>query len=281
MAIHQYIAANFGERMTRNQLVEQIFKKRSYLCVGLDTDITKIPKHLLVENEPVFTFNKAIIDATRDLCVAYKINTAFYEAMGLKGWEAMGKTVRYIGDEHFKIADAKRGDIGNTSLQYAKAFFETMPFDAITVAPYMGEDSVKPFLQYENKWAIVLGLTSNKGANDFELNKVGELRLYENVIQTSATWGTPENMMFVVGATQAGEFTNIRKLTPDHFYLVPGVGAQGGSLKEISEKALIKDCGLLVNASRAIIYASEEGDFADEARAIAKEYQYEMKNYLF
>jgi orotidine-5'-phosphate decarboxylase len=281
MAIHQYIAANFGERMTRNQLVEQIFKKRSYLCVGLDTDITKIPKHLLVENEPVFTFNKAIIDATRDLCVAYKINTAFYEAMGLKGWEAMGKTVRYIGDEHFKIADAKRGDIGNTSLQYAKAFFETMPFDAITVAPYMGEDSVKPFLQYENKWAIVLGLTSNKGANDFELNKVGELRLYENVIQTSATWGTPENMMFVVGATQAGEFTNIRKLAPDHFYLVPGVGAQGGSLKEISEKALIKDCGLLVNASRAIIYASEEGDFADEARAISKEYQYEMKNYLF
>jgi orotidine-5'-phosphate decarboxylase len=280
MAIHQYIAANFGERMTRNQLVEQIFKKRSYLCVGLDTDITKIPKHLLVENEPVFTFNKAIIDATRDLCVAYKINTAFYEAMGLKGWEAMGKTVRYIGKEHFKIADAKRGDIGNTSLQYAKAFFETMPFDAITVAPYMGEDSVKPFLQYENKWAIVLGLTSNKGANDFELNKVGELRLYENVIQTSATWGTPENMMFVVGATQAGEFTNIRKLAPDHFYLVPGVGAQGGSLKEISEKALIKDCGLLVNASRAIIYASEEGDFADEARAIAMEYQYEMKNYL-
>jgi orotidine-5'-phosphate decarboxylase len=267
--------------MTREQLVRQIKQKQSYLCVGLDTDITKIPKHLLAETEPVFAFNKAIIDATRDLCVAYKINTAFYEAMGLKGWEAMGKTVRYIGDEHFKIADAKRGDIGNTSMQYAKAFFETMPFDAITVAPYMGEDSVKPFLQYENKWAIVLGLTSNKGANDFEMKKVGEQRLYENVLQTAATWGTPENMMFVVGATQASEFTNIRKLTPLHFYLVPGVGTQGGSLKEISEKALIKDCGLLVNASRVIIYASEESDFAEEARAIAAEYQYEMKNYLF
>lgn len=280
MAIHQYIAANFIGRMTRNQLVEQIFKKRSYLCVGLDTDIDKIPKQLLKEPDPVFTFNKAIIDSTRDLCVSYKINTAFYEAMGLKGWEALEKTVHYIGDEHFKIADAKRGDIGNTSMQYAKAFFETMPFDAITVAPYMGEDSVKPFLQYENKWAIVLGLTSNKGANDFEMKKVGEQRLYENVLQTAATWGTPENLMFVVGATQAREFTNIRKLTPDHFYLVPGVGAQGGSLKEISERALIKDCGLLVNASRAIIYASENGDFAEEARAIAWEYQYEMKSYL-
>lgn len=280
MAIRQYIAANFVERMTRNQLVEQIFKKQSYLCVGLDTDIDKIPKHLLKESDPVFAFNKAIIDSTKDLCVSYKINTAFYEAMGLKGWEALDKTVHYIGNEHFKIADAKRGDIGNTSAQYAKAFFETMPFDAVTVAPYMGEDSVKPFLQYENKWAIVLGLTSNKGANDFEMKKVGEQLLYENVLQTAATWGTPENLMFVVGATQASAFTNIRKLTPDHFYLVPGVGAQGGSLKEISEKALIKDCGLLVNASRAIIYASEEGDFAEEARAIAMEYQYEMKNYL-
>ena len=281
MAIHQYIAANFGERMTRIQLVEQIFKKRSYLCVGLDTDIDKIPKHLLKEANPVFSFNKAIIDSTRDFCVSYKINTAFYEAMGLKGWEALEKTVHYIGDEHFKIADAKRGDIGNTSMQYAKAFFETMPFDAITVAPYMGEDSVKPFLQYENKWAIILGLTSNKGANDFEMKKVGEQRLYENVLQTAASWGTKENMMFVVGATQAAEFTNIRKIAPEHFYLVPGVGAQGGNLKEISEKALIKDCGILVNASRAIIYASENGDFAEEARAIASEYQYEMKNYLF
>src|SRR6186997_1973522 len=221
--------------MTRQQLVEQIFKKRSYLCVGLDTDITKIPKHLLSEPDPVYSFNKAIIDATKDLCVAYKINTAFYEALGVKGWEAMEKTVRYIGDEHFKIADAKRGDIGNTSSQYAKAFFETLPFDSITVAPYMGEDSVKPFLEYKGKWAIVLGLTSNKGSEDFqklelwELERINhwmnlfsgpigikpsELQLYKKVLLDVSLWGTPENLMFVVGATQAEEFTNIRKLTP-------------------------------------------------------------------
>jgi orotidine-5'-phosphate decarboxylase len=274
--------------MTREQLVEQIFKKRSYLCVGLDTDITKIPKHLLSEADPIFTFNKAIIDATKDLCVAYKINTAFYEALGVKGWEAMEKTVRYIGNEHFKIADAKRGDIGNTSDQYAKAFFETLPFDSITVAPYMGKDSVKPFLRFYGKWAIVLGLTSNKGAEDFEMKKMApeDTRygihdfLYEKVLKTVATWGTPENLMFVVGATQADEFIHIRKLTPEHFYLVPGVGAQGGSLKEISEKAMISDCGILVNASRAIIYASEKEDFVDEARAIAQQYQQEMKQYL-
>jgi orotidine-5'-phosphate decarboxylase len=273
--------------MTRQQLIEQIRKKQSYLCVGLDTDITKIPKHLLSEPEPVFSFNKAIIDATKDLCVAYKINTAFYEALGLKGWEAMEKTVRYIGDEHFKIADAKRGDIGNTSDQYAKAFFETLPFDSITVAPYMGEDSVKPFLQYKGKWAIVLGLTSNEGAKDFELkrlvregaNKDEEL-LYEKVLKTVSTWGTPDNLMFVVGATQADEFTNIRKITPDHFYLVPGVGAQGGSLKDISEKAMNKDCGLLVNVSRAVIYASDKDDFSIRAREIAYSYQQEMKEYL-
>lgn len=274
--------------MTREQLVEQIFKKRSYLCVGLDTDITKIPKHLLSETDPVFTFNKAIIDATKDLCVAYKINTAFYEALGVKGWEAMEKTVRYIGNEHFKIADAKRGDIGNTSDQYAKAFFETLPFDSITVAPYMGKDSVQPFLRFYGKWAIVLGLTSNKGADDFEMKKMTpeDTRhgihdfLYEKVLKTVSTWGTPENLMFVVGATQADEFIHIRKLTPEHFYLVPGVGAQGGSLKEISEKAMISDCGILVNASRAIIYASEKEDFAVEARAIAQQYQQEMKQYL-
>jgi len=266
--------------VTRQQLVEQIFKKQSYLCVGLDTDITKIPKHLLSEADPVLSFNKAIIDATKDLCVAYKINTAFYEALGVKGWEAMEKTVRYIGNEHFKIADAKRGDIGNTSDQYAKAFFETLPFDAITVAPYMGEDSVKPFLQHEGKWAIVLGLTSNKGANDFELKKTDDGLLYENVLKTVSSWGSPANLMFVVGATQADEFTNIRKITPDHFYLVPGVGAQGGSLKEISEKAMIKDCGILVNASRAIIYASGKEDFAEKAKAIAQQYQGEMKEYL-
>ncbi len=272
--------------MTRQQLIEQIKKKQSYLIVGLDTDIAKIPKHLLTDLDPIFAFNKAIIDATKDLCVGYKINTAFYEALGLKGWEAMEKTVHYIGDEHFKIADAKRGDIGNTSDQYAKAFFETMPFDSVTVAPYMGEDSVKPFLQYEGKWAIVLGLTSNKGANDFELQQmVSEdtnqgILLYEKVLQTVSTWGTPENLMFVVGATQADSFTNIRKLTPNHFYLVPGVGAQGGSLKDISEKAMSNDCGILVNASRAIIYVSGGEDFAERARKVAKEYQMEMAGYL-
>lgn len=275
--------------MTRHQLVEQIFTKQSYLCVGLDTDITKIPKHLLSEPDPVYSFNKAIIDATKDLCVSYKINTAFYEASGVKGWEAMEKTVHYIGNGHFKIADAKRGDIGNTSTQYAKAFFETIPFDSITVAPYMGEDSIKPFLQYENKWAIVLGLTSNKGANDFELKQLlsenGESHLrakylYEQVLQTVSKWGTTENLMFVVGATQAEEFVNIREIIPDHFLLVPGVGAQGGSLKDISEKAMNKDCGILVNVSRAIIYASGGEDFADAARVTAKEYQEEMRNYL-
>jgi orotidine-5'-phosphate decarboxylase len=266
--------------MTRQQLVEQIRSKRSYLCVGLDTDITKIPKHLLSNPDPVFAFNKAIIDATKDLCVAYKINTAFYEAMGMVGWQAMEKTVRYIGDKHFKIADAKRGDIGNTSSQYAKAFFETLPFDAITVAPYMGEDSVRPFLQYEEKWAIVLGLTSNKGAKDFELQQCDDGLLYEKVLKTVSQWGGPENLMFVIGATQADEFINIRKITPNHFYLVPGVGAQGGSLKDISQKAMIHDCGLLVNISRAIIYASEKENFTEEARVIAQQYQAEMDGYL-
>lgn len=266
--------------MTRQQLVEQIFKKQSYLCVGLDTDSTKIPRHLLNEADPVFSFNKAIIDATKDVCVSYKINTAFYEARGVKGWVSMEKTVRYIGDEHFKIADAKRGDIGNTSSQYAKAFFETLPFDAVTVAPYMGEDSVKPFLDYEGKWAIVLGLTSNKGAKDFELQVTEDELLYEKVLKTVSEWGTTENLMFVVGATQAEEFANIRKISPNHFYLVPGVGVQGGSLKDISEKAMIEDCGILVNASRAIIYASEKENFAEEARAISLQYQFEMKNYL-
>lgn len=266
--------------MTRKKLVEQIYNKQSYLCVGLDTDISKIPQHLLSEPDPVFTFNKAIIDATKDLCVSYKINTAFYEALGVNGWKAMEKTVDYIGDEHFKIADAKRGDIGNTSAQYAKAFFETLPFDAITVAPYMGEDSVTPFLKYYGKWAIVLGLTSNKGASDFELIKMEDEFLYEKVLQTTIQWGSPENLMFVIGATQAKEFINIRKLAPDHFYLVPGIGAQGGSLKEISEKAMTKDCGLLVNASRSIIYASHQEDFAEEARRITLSYQQEMKAYL-
>jgi orotidine-5'-phosphate decarboxylase len=272
--------------MTKQQLVEQIRSKQSYLCVGLDTDITKIPAHLLQMPDPIFTFNKAIIDATQDLCVGYKINTAFYEAQGLKGWEAMEKTLRHIPDNIFTIADAKRGDIGNTSSQYAKAFFEALPFDSITVAPYMGADSVQPFLEYDGKWAIVLGLTSNKGAHDFEMlptmGAAGEApqKLYEQVLQKCAGWGNTGNLMFVIGATQAAAFVSIRKLLPDHFFLVPGVGAQGGSLREISEKAMNKDVGLLVNVSRAIIYASEKDDYAAEARAIAQQYQVEMKEYL-
>ncbi len=282
--------------MTRHELVQQIFEKKTYLCVGLDTDITKIPIHLQGRPDALFQFNKAIIDATKEHCVAYKINTAFYEALGVQGWEAMAQTVQYIPATHFKIADAKRGDIGNTSAQYAKAFFETLAFDAITVAPYMGEDSVRPFLEYENKWTIVLGLTSNAGARDFELQTIieskenleegihttTELRsyLYETVLQKASNWGTPENLMFVIGATQPEQFAGIRKATPNHFYLVPGVGAQGGSLKAISEAALTPDCGLLVNASRAIIYASEKEDFAAEATAIAQQYQYEMRQYL-
>jgi orotidine-5'-phosphate decarboxylase len=274
--------------MTRKQLVEQIQLKKSYLTVGLDTDITKIPKHLQSHPDAVFEFNKAIIDATKDLCVSYKINTAFYESQGLKGWEAMEKTVNYIPKNILKIADAKRGDIGNTSSQYAKAFFEAMNFDAITVAPYMGEDSIRPFLEYENKWTIVLGLTSNKGASDFELLKIqngseAHLRsefVYERVLTTVVKWGTEDNLMFVTGATQATEFENIRSIIPNHFLLVPGVGFQGGSLEDVSKHGMNKDCGLLVNASRAIIFASEKEDFAEEARAIAQQYQTEMADYL-
>ncbi len=266
--------------MTRKQLIQQIQLKKSYLCVGLDTDIAKIPKHLQSHPDAVFEFNKQIIDATQDLCVAYKINTAFYEALGLKGWEAMEKTVNYIPKEQFIIADAKRGDIGNTSSQYAKAFFETLNFDAITVAPYMGEDSVKPFLEFENKWAIVLGLTSNTGSKDFEQQKLGDEFLYETVLKKVSSWGTDENLMFVIGATKASDLKEIRKIIPDHFLLVPGVGFQGGSLKEVSNYGLNKVCGLLVNASRAIIYAGEGEDFANEARAIAQQYQTEMAGYL-
>ena len=266
--------------MTRQQLAALIRSKQSYLCVGLDTDITKIPRHLLSFPDPVFEFNKCIIDATKDHCVGYKINTAFYEALGLQGWEAMEKTVDHIPSTHFKIADAKRGDIGNTSAQYAKAFFETLNFDAITVAPYMGADSVIPFLEYKDKWTILLGLTSNPGSKDFEFLQTGNELLYEKVLRTASGWGNPDNLMFVIGATQADEFANIRKITPDHFYLVPGIGAQGGSLKEISGKAMNKDVGLLVNASRAIIYVSNREDFAAKAGEAAREYQAEMKEYL-
>ena len=273
--------------MTRKQLIEQIQLKKSYLCVGLDTDLTKIPKHLQTHPDAAFEFNKQIIDATQDLCVAYKINTAFYEAMGLKGWEAMEKTVNYIPKNQFIIADAKRGDIGNTSTQYAKAFFEMIDFDAITVAPYMGEDSVKPFLEFENKWTIVLGLTSNAGSKDFEqlrlvredTNQGGEF-LYETVLKKVSRWGNTNNLMFVIGATKASDLEDIRKIIPNHFLLVPGVGFQGGSLEEVSKYGMNTDCGLLVNASRAIIYASEKEDFATEARAIAQQYQTEMATYL-
>lgn len=274
--------------MHRNILIEQIQQKGSYLCVGLDTDLSKIPKHLQGKPDAVVSFNKAIIDATKNFCVSYKINTAFYEAMGVKGWEAMEETVNYIPSTHLKIADAKRGDIGNTSSQYAKAFFETLKFDAITVAPYMGEDSIRPFLEYDNKWTIVLGLTSNKGSQDFEMLKVQNemeehLRseyLYEKVLKTIAKWGTPNNLMFVVGATQAAEFENIRNIIPEHFLLVPGVGFQGGSLEEVSKFAMNKDCGILVNASRAVIYAGDKENYAEEAQIIAEQYQVEMKRHL-
>ena len=266
--------------MTRKQLTEQIRNKGSYLCVGLDSDRSKLPKHLLSGPDPVFEFNKQIIDATKDHCVAYKINTAFYESAGAKGWDSMERTVNYIPSTHFKIADAKRGDIGNTSTQYAKAFFETLHFDAVTVAPYMGEDSVRPFLEFTDKWTILLGLTSNSGAKDFELQQAGDGYLYEKVLTTAATWGTPDNLMFVIGATRPDWFDNIRRLTPDHFYLVPGVGAQGGSLEAISAKAINKDVGLLVNSSRDIIFASGGEDFAAAAGEKARSYSREMSAYL-
>lgn len=261
-------------------LIEQIKQKKSYLCVGLDTSIEKIPEHLQSNPDAVFEFNKRIIDATKDLCVAYKINTAFYESNGIKGWEAMEKTVNYIPSTHFKIADAKRGDIGNTSSQYAKAFFDVLNFDAITVAPYMGFDSIQPFLEYQNKFTIVLGLTSNKGSEDFQQLKTGDNFLYETVLKKVSGWGTKENLMFVVGATKATELESIRKIIPGNFLLIPGVGAQGGSLEDVSKYGMNKDCGLLINASRAIIYAGTGESFAEEARIIAQQYQTEMMSYL-
>jgi len=266
--------------MNRASLIEQIRVKRNYLCVGLDTDPGKVPGFLRHLPDPVFEFNKRIIDATLTHCVAYKINTAFYEVSGASGWESMQKTADYIPSTHFKIADAKRGDIGNTSALYAKTFFETICFDAVTVAPYMGEDSIRPFLEYPGKWTILLGLTSNTGASDFELQEHGEGLLYESVIRKASQWGTTENLMFVIGATKAEWFTHIRAIAPDHFYLVPGIGAQGGSLKEISERGLNKDGGLLVNASRAIIYAGSGEDFAEKAGVVAAGYASEMSVYL-
>ncbi|HET7001686.1 MAG TPA: orotidine-5'-phosphate decarboxylase [Puia sp.] len=266
--------------MTRSALIEQIRSKQSYLCVGLDTDPEKIPRSLRTSDDPVFEFNKRIIDATLDHCIAYKLNTAFYEVSGATGWKSMQKTVEYIPSTHFKIADAKRGDIGNTSTLYARAFFETLSFDAVTVTPYMGEDSIRPFLAYPDKWTILLGLTSNDGAADFELQPGANGLLYESVIQKASQWGTTENLMFVIGATKPEWFDRIRAIAPNHFYLVPGLGAQGGSLKEISKKALNKDVGILVNASRAIIYAGTGDDFAEKASEIASGYASEMSVYL-
>jgi orotidine-5'-phosphate decarboxylase len=267
--------------MNRENLVNQIKTKKSFLCVGLDTDINKIPAHLQSRPNGIVAFNKEIIDATKDYCVSYKINTAFYESMGARGWDALEETCDYIPDTHFKIADAKRADIGNTSNYYAKAFFEKLQFDAVTVAPYMGEDSIRPFLDYENKWTIVLGLTSNKGANDFEMLKVNDGRyLYEQVLHTVSSWGTENNLMFVIGATRAEELLNIRNIIPNHFLLVPGVGAQGGSLVDVAKYGMNKDCGLLVNASRAVIYAGSELDFGQKAAEVAKGYQEEMAIYI-
>lgn len=266
--------------MNRAQLIAEIRRKKSYLCVGLDSDITKIPKHLLQLDDAVFVFNQAIIDATKDLCVSYKINTAFYESRGLQGWQSMEKTLAYIPKDIFTIADAKRGDIGNTSTQYAKAFFEALSFDSITVAPYMGKDSVKPFLDVANKWTIVLGLTSNEGAYDFQYLKTEQDELYKQVIRKVSSWGSPENLMFVIGATKTAQLREVRALIPDHFLLVPGVGAQGGSLEEVSKIGMNQDVGLLVNASRQILFAGDGPDFAEKAREQALLLQQEMAGYL-
>jgi len=273
--------------MNRSALINHIFDKKSFLCIGLDTDLTKIPRHLQDHDDPVFEFNKAIIDATHDLTIAYKPNFAFYECNGTRGWQSLTKTIRYINQEYpeiFSIADAKRGDIGNTSQQYARAMFDPassgMDFDAVTVAPYMGEDSVKPFLAYPGKWIIVLALTSNKGAADFQFFSNDDRRLFEQVLATSRQWGSSGDMMYVVGATKAEMLTDVRKIVPDHFLLVPGVGAQGGSLGEVAKYGLTKDCGLIVNSSRNIIYASGGTDFAEKARAEALKMQREMEELL-
>lgn len=282
--------------MNRQELIEQIHEKRTFLCVGLDTDLKKIPQHLLKEDDPIFAFNRAIIDATAPYCVSYKPNLAFYEAFGIKGLIAFEKTIKYLKEnypKHFTIADAKRGDIGNTSAMYARTFFEEYDVDSLTVAPYMGEDSVTPFLGYEGKWVILLALTSNKGSQDFQLtplhtplvgrwgpgNFKGE-RLFEKVLKTSQQWGTDENMMYVVGATQGKMFQTVREIVPHHFLLVPGVGAQGGSLQEVCEYGMNSDCGLLVNSSRGIIYASNGEDFAQVAASKARELQQQMSDEL-
>ncbi|MGB1112827.1 MAG: orotidine-5'-phosphate decarboxylase [Schleiferiaceae bacterium] len=271
--------------MNRQALIAQIEKKKSVLCVGLDTDINKIPEHLLSESDPIFAFNKAIIDATADFAVAYKPNIAFYESMGVKGWESLGKTIDYLNESYpevFTIADAKRGDIGNTSKMYAEAFFNSMAFDSVTVAPYMGVDSVSPFLAFEDKWVILLALTSNQGAFDFQLteNTDGEV-LFETVVKKAQEWATPDQLMFVLGATKTEYLERVRKAAPDSFFLVPGVGAQGGSLEEVLTKATNKDYGVLVNSTRGIIYQSKDKDFAEAAQRAALELQQEMQRILF
>lgn len=269
--------------MTRAELIKEIRTKKTFLCVGLDPDVDKIPKFLLEEDDPIFTFCRDIVDATADHCVAFKPNTAFFEAYGLSGISSMEKTIKYIKENypsHFLIADAKRGDIGNTSTMYARAFFKRLHADAITVAPYMGKDSVKPFLDFENKWAIVLALTSNEGSNDFQMLQANGNELYKEVLKTTASWGTENNLMFVVGATKADMLSDIRAIVPNHFLLVPGVGAQGGSLEEVCKYGLTKDIGLLINASRSIIYASNGTDFAEAAAKEAQKVAKEMGGYI-
>ena len=269
--------------MTTEQLISEIKRKQSFLCIGLDVDLEKIPSHLLNEEDPIFTFNKAIIDATHHLCVAYKPNTAFYEAYGLKGWQALEKTINYLNTKYpelYTIADAKRGDIGNTSTMYAKAFLEDLGFDSVTVAPYMGKDSVEPFLAFKNKHTILLALTSNTGAFDFQTQSVNDQELYKHVLETSKTWKNSKNLMYVVGATKADYFKAIRQIVPDSFLLVPGVGAQGGNLKDVCKYGLTKNVGLLINSSRGIIYASKNEDFAKAATLKAKELQSQMQHIL-
>ena len=274
---------NNKNKMTTQQLIEQIRLKKSFLCIGLDVDLTKIPAHLLATEDPIFEFNKAIIDATHDLCVSYKPNTAFYEAYGIKGWQSLQKTINYINEKYpevFTIADAKRGDIGNTSTMYAKAFLEDLNFDSVTVAPYMGKDSVEPFLAFENKHTIMLALTSNEGAFDFQTLETNGKELYKTVLETSKNWKNSENLMYVVGATKAEYFTEIRKIVPNSFLLVPGVGAQGGSLAEVCKYGMNENVGLLINSSRGIIYASNEINFAEKAREEALKLQVEMNEIL-
>ncbi|WP_452231787.1 orotidine-5'-phosphate decarboxylase [Lacinutrix sp. MEBiC02595] len=269
--------------MNTKELVNQIQKKKSFLCIGLDVDVNKIPQHLLKEEDPIFAFNQAIIDATHHVCVAYKPNTAFYEAYGLKGWRALEKTIHYLNEKYpeiFTIADAKRGDIGNTSTMYAKAFFEDLAFDSVTVAPYMGKDSVEPFLAFENKHTIMLALTSNEGAFDFQTKQVEGKELYKQVLETSKNWKNSENLMYVVGATKTECFAEIRKIVPNSFLLVPGVGAQGGNLQDVCKYGMNEQVGLLINSSRGIIYASKELDFADAAAKSAKELQSQMEALL-